>query len=142
MLPFRIVTLVVGLASLSVAVCGAFSGAANAPRLHRPGVAEQHVFPSAWRLPQQARPHRQGAATTCSTDYGSTNTIDFFVGVANATNVAGGQDSAVLGGVNNESCDSEDGIGAGVNNVIGNSGSAYNLSLPAGVAMRSRGLFR
>jgi len=65
--------------------------------------------------------------TTCSSNYPTAG--QYFLGVSDGSNVAGGQDSAVLSGDGNEACDTYTGIGTGQGNIIGaGSSPGYNAN--------------
>jgi hypothetical protein len=74
-------------------------------------------------------PHEKAASGTTCTQSSSSS----FVGIPSAANVAGGGESAVLGGYGNLACNQWDGIGTGSANSIGNSAfSAWNSFVAGG----------
>jgi len=68
--------------------------------------------------------------TTCSSDYGTAG--HYFLGVTSGLSIAGGNYTAVLGGLGNEACDSASAIGGGESNVIAGNGNALNSFIGAG----------
>jgi Chaperone of endosialidase len=128
------VSLGAGVATLSLLLAAASSGSTNAsPRQRVFGVPAQRGYPAAMRRPM-LRPRSDGKAPTpCSTDYmQSSPPPEYFVGIADQMEFAGGFDSAVLGGEGNEACDVTDGVGAGTDNLIGNHNGDANFSFIAG----------
>jgi Chaperone of endosialidase len=92
------------------------------------------VRPFAAQLPYLAgeqRPMLRPGRTVLSPVPCSTNTPGAFVGVK-ASNHADGEDSAVLGGLQNSACDDQDAIGGGNSNDIGSGGGAGASFIGAG----------
>ena len=104
-----------GFAGLAIFVTTVASGATNANPPSRVSGAPA-LRPNA--ASPRMMPHRQtNAAATCSNNYPVAG--EYFVGVRSASDVAGGQYSAVLGGQQNVACDYASGVGAGALNDIG-----------------------
>jgi trimeric autotransporter adhesin len=131
----RLAILGAGVAVTSVMLPMASGAVQNRQPVGYPGSPALRVAAQS-RVSQSNHEARRGrsivypiAPSPCPTDYGTAGA--YFVGV-NASNVAGGNDSAVLGGFNNGACDPGSAIGGGESNVVGNNGYATDSFLAAG----------
>jgi len=67
---------------------------------------------------------------SCSDNFPTAS--DYFLGISNDGNVAGGVESAVLGGAENRACDPNSGVVAGSGNIVGNNDNADYSMIGAG----------
>jgi len=120
-------------AAFSIAVAGGSSSAAGANQTRLPlRTSGRAAFPwTRQRVPSNRRP--QVTPSPCAGVTGS----DSFVGEtgnngSGQSNFAGGQFSAVLGGIYNQSCDMGSAVGGGNTNRIGNNGNAFDSFIGGG----------